>query len=434
LALLAIATTAVSLDADAAVRGTLRVTSFPSGAEVWIDGAATGKATPATFLINTGQHQVMVKAPGGGWAPAEQALTVTTGLNVVALTLIPELTQGPPGPPGAGIPERATVEVDCGAGQLISPALQTSALRLLILVRGICEESISITRDDVQLVGVEEGAGAGLSSTSTSQNLVYVSGRNVLLRNLSLKGGRVGLGAGGGASFRAFDLDISGATWGVQASNSIGEFRDCRVHDNTNDGFNLHTGSSFSLSGTDVYGHVVGVGAGDGAQVEVGQGVTIRDSSWVGVWVANSTVHIIGATVTRNPQGVFLAWGANAQIRYSRVAGNASEGIVAMTGSVLALQEGAVVEDNGTGVSVQDNSSAIVNNGSVVRANVGDGIQLSGKGDLLVNREGFVENNGGWGVRCDPVPDVSGIHGWINPSQVRSNALGEISCPGNTVP
>ena len=408
LALLAVATTVVCLDADAAVRGTLRLTSFPPGAEVWIDGAFTGKTTPATMLVALGERHVTVKAPGGGWAPAEQSIVVTTGLNVLALTLLPELTQGPPGspgPPGAGIPERATVEVDCDAGQVISSALLTPARNLTIFVRGVCEESITISRDNVGLIGVQ-GAAAGLRSTSTEQNLVSVSGaRNVVLRNLSLEGGRAGLSAGYGASFEATNLDMSGVTVGVLAGDAVGYFSDCRVHDNTNSGFNLHTGASFSLHSTEVYNNVTGVSAAEGAAVEVGQNSTIRDSTQWGMFLeGGAIVHVNGATVTQNPIGLFLGWRSNATVRYSRVACNADAGIAVMIGSVLALQEGAVVEDNGTGISVAGNASAVVNAGSVVRANRGDGVSLVDTATLWIHWAGLIQDNGGWGFVATPNP------------------------------
>ncbi len=41
-----------------AANGSLKVTSFPSGAEVWVDGANTGKVTPMSVSLAEGDHQV----------------------------------------------------------------------------------------------------------------------------------------------------------------------------------------------------------------------------------------------------------------------------------------------------------------------------------------------------------------------------------------
>jgi hypothetical protein len=344
--------------------------------------------------------------------------------------------QGPPGPPGTsglGIPESATVVVDCGAGQQIAPALLTPALQLRVEIKGICEESVSISRDNVSLIGAP---GAGLHSTSADGSLIHLQGaRNVSLNGLTLQGGRVGLSASDGASFRASSLDVSGAAvWGVQAYNTVGFLYNCKVHDNAGQGLSVDNGASFNLTFTDVYNNPTGVGVG-GGDVRLVMNTTIRDNSQWGVFATNGArVELHGAAVTRNPQGLFLAWGAHAAIRGSNVAANADAGIVLMHGSVLALLEGAVVEANGTGVSVQGNSSVIVNNGSVVQGNQRDGVYLSDTSDLFVNKTGVIQDNGGWGVYCDRVPDVLGIHGRFQPSDIGPNTVGRISCPGMNAP
>ena len=36
--------------------GKLRVTSFPAGASVWMDGQDTGKVTPTSMVVSVGWH------------------------------------------------------------------------------------------------------------------------------------------------------------------------------------------------------------------------------------------------------------------------------------------------------------------------------------------------------------------------------------------
>ena len=43
-----------------AANGSLKVTSFPSGAEVLIDGVSTGKVTPMSVSVPEGDHTVTV--------------------------------------------------------------------------------------------------------------------------------------------------------------------------------------------------------------------------------------------------------------------------------------------------------------------------------------------------------------------------------------
>ena len=102
MALLATAASVLSLDASAAARAALQVSSFPPGGEIWIDGVSSHKTTPAILLVGLGPHQVMVSVPGGGWSSAVRQIVVTQGTNVLSVTLLPELAQGPMGPPGCG--------------------------------------------------------------------------------------------------------------------------------------------------------------------------------------------------------------------------------------------------------------------------------------------------------------------------------------------
>jgi hypothetical protein len=80
-----------------AANGTLKVTSFPTGAEVWIDGANTGKVTPMSIALAEGDHEVTVQMTGSGWNPDTRTVTIVPGNNDLSVTLLPTLTEGPPG-------------------------------------------------------------------------------------------------------------------------------------------------------------------------------------------------------------------------------------------------------------------------------------------------------------------------------------------------
>lgn len=85
--------------------GVLKVTSFPSAAEVLIDGMSTGKVTPMSVSLPLGDHTVMVRIPGGGWNPDTRVVTIVSGNNDLSVTLLPVLTEGPPGPRGPEGPQ-----------------------------------------------------------------------------------------------------------------------------------------------------------------------------------------------------------------------------------------------------------------------------------------------------------------------------------------
>lgn len=78
----------------------LKVTSFPSGAHVSIDGQEMHKVTPMTADLQVGQHQVRVFARGSGWNADTQTVQLIRGENELDVTLIPTVTAGPPGPQG----------------------------------------------------------------------------------------------------------------------------------------------------------------------------------------------------------------------------------------------------------------------------------------------------------------------------------------------
>jgi len=87
-----------------AANGTLKVTSYPTGAEVFVDGGSTGKFTPMSVSLAEGDHEVVVQVPGGTWEPDIRTVTISPGNNDLSVTLIPTVIEGPPGPIGPAGP------------------------------------------------------------------------------------------------------------------------------------------------------------------------------------------------------------------------------------------------------------------------------------------------------------------------------------------
>ena len=88
----------VTLRADS--NGVLKVTSFPSGANVSVDDIDTGKVTPMSISVAVGTHTVKVSIPDSRWNPDSRPFTVMSGNNDLSVTLLPNLAIGPIGPPG----------------------------------------------------------------------------------------------------------------------------------------------------------------------------------------------------------------------------------------------------------------------------------------------------------------------------------------------
>jgi PEGA domain/Collagen triple helix repeat (20 copies) len=88
--------------AHADEHGRLKVTSFPTGAHVSVDGADTGKFTPMSYSVRVGKHTVTVSMPN--WNSDTRTVDVTEGNNDLSVTLLPIMTAGPIGPQGPAGP------------------------------------------------------------------------------------------------------------------------------------------------------------------------------------------------------------------------------------------------------------------------------------------------------------------------------------------
>jgi len=80
--------------------GKLKVSSFPPGANVSLDGKDTGKVTPMSMEVSVGWHKVAVSIPSSGWNPDVRNVEVAAGNNDLSVTLLPILSVGPMGPAG----------------------------------------------------------------------------------------------------------------------------------------------------------------------------------------------------------------------------------------------------------------------------------------------------------------------------------------------
>src|SRR5262249_44290825 len=91
-----------------AQNGSLKITSFPSGANVTIDGANTGKTTPANITLSVGNHTVVLSIPNSGWNPDSRTVTIIGGSNDLSVTLLPISLTGPKGETGPQGPKGET--------------------------------------------------------------------------------------------------------------------------------------------------------------------------------------------------------------------------------------------------------------------------------------------------------------------------------------
>ena len=84
--------------------GKLRISSFPSGANVSVDGKDTGLVTPMSTEVSLGWHKVKVSIPNPGWNADLRDVQIAAGDNDLSVTLLPIVSVGPMGPPGPAGP------------------------------------------------------------------------------------------------------------------------------------------------------------------------------------------------------------------------------------------------------------------------------------------------------------------------------------------
>ena len=90
----------------AAAQNALKVSSFPAGAAVFIDGVSTGKVTPMSASLTLGTHVVMIRVVGSTlWQVETRTITILPGNNELTVTMVPVLTTGPAGPAGPAGPQ-----------------------------------------------------------------------------------------------------------------------------------------------------------------------------------------------------------------------------------------------------------------------------------------------------------------------------------------
>src|SRR2546428_8761992 len=166
-----------------------------------------------------------------------------------------------------------TLNVDCSRGESIARALARVEERksTLIVIRGVCNESVRIERSDVKLRG-DGGTINGGTPDANGVDTVTVIAERVAIEDLSITGGRNGI-----TGFGAAGLTVRNTT--IQS-----------------------TGRN-------------GISYADGSSVTV-DGCTIQSNARDGVSVERASAAIINSDISHNARnGVLIGTGGSARIR-----------------------------------------------------------------------------------------------------------------------
>src|SRR5262249_12780242 len=323
-----------------------------------------------------------------------------------------------------------TVKVDCGKGDTIAKALQQGEERkpLVIVVRGVCNEIVSIPRDDVTLQAdpVTGGAVNGGPPDPNGPNVITISGRRVTIDGLTVTGGRNGIQGEGASRLMVLNCVVqSGRTGVVFFQGSSGTVNNCTLDGNARDGVAIESASATVINSSMSNNGRLGVIVTDGGSGRIGVDnanlagpnkinsnksngvqVTIGGTAFIGandiigngtdpnaptgrfgIFIVNATADIIGANNIKNNanHGVFAR---NASILIGDTSGsfntfsgvntisgngtavNNSAGVFGFVGTAMVVRNAAITGNNGFGLFLSLRSSAQIS-GNMIQNNIG---------------------------------------------------------------
>jgi hypothetical protein len=233
-----------------------------------------------------------------------------------------------------------TVTVDCTRGETIAKALTLGDERksLLVLVRGTCNESVSISRSDVTLRG-ETGFGSAINGPNPTVDTLTVTANRVTVEDLSIGGGRngiTGIGAAG-LNVRNTTVQSTGRSGIVYANGSSGIVDGCTVQLNARDGVVVEAGSLTIINSNVSQNSRVGVFVAPGGAARIG-----IDNRNVG---AGNTISQNGAT------GVVITIGGQALVAMNQITGNGADPASTSGRSGIAVTQATVDIVGGNNIS-----------------------------------------------------------------------------------
>ena len=351
----------------------------------------------------------------------------------------------------AGAAPTLTRTVDCARGQSISRALAHAppGREVVLIIRGTCNESVLIDRDDVVLQG-DADVGGTVNGPEATVDTILIMGSRITLSGLTVTGGQNGITAWGannvsiarsmvqGAAKDGIKVVGSQSVWleGSRIERNAGAGIDLEraaslMFANTvvtaNGGAGLHVGEKSNVSAWDntiSHNGANGVDVFDGSNASL-WGSTITDNgtnsantvnfrNGVAAWF--STVNIGGTRITNHPSSGVRATVATLNIGDSTISANA-EGVMLYLASQLIMHAGnnVIANNRGIGVLLSTNSTGTIS-GARIQFNTGDGLLVQWGSVLVFFAESATTSggNGGFGLhRADAKSSVDGLEQFI---------------------
>jgi len=240
----------------------------------------------------------------------------------------------------AANPEPRVVEVNCSNGNTLARALERGSedRALLVLVQGVCNETVTIERADVTLRGE---AGAAINGPDPALDALTIRADRVSIESLVISGGRNGIRANGAGNFLVRDSTVqsTGRTGIIVASSSSAIVDGCTVQLNPRDGLSIE-GSQATIINTNVV-------------LNSQNGILVAGSSSVRVGLDNAN-NAAGSSVTQSgASGIVIVGASSALIGNSSITQNgtnpttlAGRSGISVVGATLDLLGGNTIADN----------------------------------------------------------------------------------------
>ena len=344
-----------------------------------------------------------------------------------------------------------TVKVDCIRGETIAKALTLGDERkaLIVVIRGTCNESVTIERSDVTLRG-EPGFGSAINGPDSATDTVAVRANRVTVENLEITGGQTGIIgiAAGGLLVRGVTVHSTGRNGITYQSGSSGIIDGCTVQSNVRDGVVIES-SSATITNCNISQNRNGVVVITGGAARIGvdnlnipAGNTISQNVQAGVAIifGGQTIMAMNQITGNGTSGVLLSEGTANIAGLNNISGNVGQGITAtqasvqigspvfgfstvnrieskgnaaspggvfgFVGTAMVIRDAVISGNHGFGLILSLRSQAQVSS-STIQNNVsagqlpGDGIRLvMGSGLFVTTPNSTVSGNAGWGLQC----------------------------------
>jgi parallel beta-helix repeat protein len=293
--------------------------------------------------------------------------------------------------------ELTAVSVDCDRGQRIANALLQGDFRkpLVVNIRGTCNGSVLIDRDNVTLRGAPT---ATINATNQNTDTVTVAAKGVSLEQLTLSGGNYGV-----RNNQVFGLTIT----------------DCVIQDTRSDGIRIFVGDTRLVRTT-----VQRAGA-NGVYITRGGSLGASNSQFLnnhdsGVYAyGNSTASVSTSTLSGNVTGVLLGTGSVGVFSGNTISWNTGIGLTVASSQANIGGDNTIVNNSQTGIWIYSGSMATIY-GNTIEDNGWDGV-AGDIGTTLVMNENQIRRNGWFGIVCR-----TGCTMELNSHTVQDNGAGGV--------